>query len=97
MANHRPCPYCGGTNLVGAYTYHPKHRCIKCLRCGARGPDSETVADAWRKWDRRMSVNVTELKDYLGTMDAKEKAASIQQHVADAKRMLVDQQRRAEL
>lgn len=39
----------------------------------------------------------TELKSYLGGMSAQQKAQEVRQHVTDAKRMLVDQQRRAEL
>lgn len=97
MANHRPCPFCGGTHLIATFLFHPHHQCIKCADCGTHGPDAKTRQDAWKAWDRRQSVMATELKSYLGGMSAQQKAQEVRKQVIEAKRKLVEQQRRAEL
>lgn len=71
------CPFCGtGANLTGVSvgirdrmqaTKEPEMMAVKCLRCGARGPDQDNWGDAIHSWNsayRRLTpASIDELAD----------------------------------
>ncbi|WP_143074059.1 Lar family restriction alleviation protein [Roseateles sp. YR242] len=48
----KPCPFCGGINIV-----HCAHHMF-CCRCGAEGPDADTqhLEDTAEAWNRRAAA-----------------------------------------
>lgn len=53
-AGDAPCPFCraeGGYLLVAG----PRWRLsVRCMCCGARGPEDTTAEGAWEKWNTPM-------------------------------------------
>ena len=47
MAELKPCPFCGTSDVILVYGYW-----VRCLRCGVYGP-AGTRAEAIEAWNRR--------------------------------------------
>lgn len=45
-----PCPECGSKQMVA--DGHPK-RAVRCLACGRKGPEADTLAEAIGRWNER--------------------------------------------
>jgi Lar family restriction alleviation protein len=52
----KPCPFCGGLQLV-MMPYEPYYQ--ECLDCGASGPWGKSPEEAVALWNKRAAVEVT--------------------------------------
>lgn len=53
MAELKPCPFCGGTNLTIINVYGEEYY-VDCSTCTTCGPGGETEEEAIKAWNRRV-------------------------------------------
>jgi hypothetical protein len=62
---HTACPFCGALGLSPWSTrLGPTPFYIRCETCGAQGPKSTTIAQAWQRWDAVAILPVPGHKHY---------------------------------
>lgn len=59
---HKPCPFCGGVDLIPSLMYGRFRHVIKCQTCQSYGPTAGSFDEAWRKWDERKSLTPDEAR-----------------------------------
>ena len=52
MADLKPCPFCGGTDLHVVSVYGTEYY-VDCFTCTTCGPYGETYEEAIEAWNRR--------------------------------------------
>jgi Lar family restriction alleviation protein len=76
IANVKRCPFCGRKAIIGTYEYDlgevllengriAKTYFVRCEKCQAEAFETETVEEAVKKWNQRVSESVSSESDVI--------------------------------